>query len=69
MTLPALDPSLYPRPYRSSARAGVALFLAMIGYFSFIALGRGHFIRGASLHNWDLLYCLGYSYCHNLKSH
>jgi len=32
----------------------------MIGYFSFAALGRGHFIRGASLHNWAFFFiCLG----------
>jgi hypothetical protein len=59
MTLPALDPSLYPRTYRTSAGAAAGLFLAMIGYFLVTALGRGNFIRGASLHNWEfLLGCL-----------
>ncbi len=56
---PAFDPSLYPVTYRSSASAGLAFFLAVIGYFLFTVIGRGHLLLSHSSGVWTFVLMLG----------
>ena len=55
---PAFDPSIYPVTYRSSASAGLAFFLAVIGYFLFTVEGRGHLLSNHTSGEWTFVFLM-----------